>query len=129
MSEMILVPCNKNARDYVSKMRGVDRIDQKGKVAGRFAKRSHFHKWYKRTDFGVKDLMTNQGQVGWNMSARDQKLKRQHVTTAMFQLSLAMDMIHFVDESEVVDLVAMQVSHILCIIIIVSFHFLSNHHY
>ncbi len=61
--QKIMVPCGKNAADYVSKIGGVDKIDWRNKVVGGFAMKSHFHK-------SIKDLMANQGEVGWNMSAR-----------------------------------------------------------
>ena len=54
--------------------------------------------------------MTNQGEIGWNMSALDPLLKFNKVSTAYFQISLFSDMIHFVDESKGKDLIAMQIS-------------------
>jgi len=108
--KVIKVPCDINAKYYVEGMGAVDRLDQRNKVAGGFARRSHYHKWYKQVHLGIMDFMTNQGEIGWNMSALDPLLKRNKVSTAHFQISLFSDMIHFVDQSEGNDLIAMQIS-------------------
>ncbi len=46
-SKVIQVPCDINAKYYVEGMGEVDCLDQWNKVAGGFARRSHYHKWYK----------------------------------------------------------------------------------
>ncbi len=56
------------------------------------------------------DFMTNQGEIGWNMSALDLLLKHNKVSTAHFQISLFTNMIHFVDQSEGKNLYSIQIS-------------------
>ncbi len=74
-SQLISVPYDENAKEYVAKMGAVDRINQRNKAAGGFAMRIHYHKWYKRCNFEIKDLMLNQGEVAWNVSLLINNLK------------------------------------------------------
>ncbi len=60
--------------------------------------------------FGVMDFMTNQGEIGWKMSALDLSSKCNKVSTAHFQISLFANMIHFVDQSKGNYLTLMQIS-------------------
>lgn len=62
----LIVP--RSYETYGNKMYGVDKGDQKRAHFGGFANRAHFHKWYKKANFGLEDIKLANGHTAWTLS-------------------------------------------------------------
>ena len=56
---------------YVQYMGGVDRGDMLRELAGGFAEKSHFHKWYKKVNMIINDFMLLNASIAWRLSIQN----------------------------------------------------------